>query len=152
MFTGARPSEVLGLTTFEHGTKAVGVTPSSLGIELADDLTETCYVEIEGLKGSDTRRVPIARDFYSRLHSFSAGTREYDPIFTITLRRLQQIWTEVKPCRKSLRSLRHTFALRSYAKVKDIRMVKTLLGHRNISNTMIYMDYFDSLRSLRNIL
>ena len=42
---------------------------------------------------------------------------------------------------RSLHSLRHTFALREYARTKDIYYVKGLLGHSSVTVTEIYMRF-----------
>ena len=42
---------------------------------------------------------------------------------------------------KTLHSLRHTFALRTYLKTGDIYFVKTLLGHASVKTTEIYTDF-----------
>jgi integrase len=53
----------------------------------------------------------------------------------------------LKACRKAgitgktFHSLRHTFALRTYLKTKDIYHVKMLLGHSSVKTTEIYTEY-----------
>jgi integrase len=53
----------------------------------------------------------------------------------------------LKACRKAgiagktFHSLRHTFALRTYLKTKDIYHVKMLLGHTTVKTTEIYTDF-----------
>lgn len=42
-------------------------------------------------------------------------------------------------------SLRHTFAMRVYAKTKDLLLVKRLLGHRSINSTLVYAEALDEL-------
>jgi integrase/recombinase XerC len=53
---------------------------------------------------------------------------------------------------KKLHGLRHTFAIRLYKKTKDIRLVQVALGHRNITNTMVYADYAYSQQELRKLI
>lgn len=147
MFTGARPSEVLGLAE-----KAYGVTRESFGAEPDEDGELVHFVHIEGLKGSNSRTVPIPAELYAKVMQISENLKPKQKIFSITLRRLQQIWAELKPVDKPLKCLRHTFALQSYQKTRDLQVVRRTLGHRNINNTMIYMDYFHTLKELKKIL
>jgi len=42
-------------------------------------------------------------------------------------------------------SLRHTFAMRVYARTKDLLLVKKLLGHRSINSTLVYAEALDEL-------
>jgi integrase/recombinase XerC len=53
---------------------------------------------------------------------------------------------------KKFHSLRHTFAIELYQKTKDLRLVQVALGHRNITNTMIYADYVYSQQELRKLI
>jgi len=73
-------------------------------------------------------------------------------IFPITYNRYRQIWEMYRPTHKKLHSLRHTFAIELYKKTKDIRLVQFALGHRNITNTMIYADYVYSQQELRKLI
>lgn len=130
--TGARAQEVLNL-------KKVDLNPYD----------ETVF--IRGLKNSNDREIPLHSDLFKRLHRFS----EQQPgssIFPITYSRLFQIWEIYRPVPKKFHSLRHTFAIELYQKTKDLRLVQVALGHRNISNTMVYADYVYSQTELRKLI
>jgi len=119
--TGARVSEVLNLrkqdlNPFEH------------------------TVFIRGLKGSNDRELPLHEDFFKQLYTYASAQPE-EQFFNISYNRLRQIWDLYRPAHKKLHCLRHTFAIRLYKKSKDLRLVQFALGHRNITNTMIYADY-----------
>ena len=75
-----------------------------------------------------------------------------DLLFPISYSRLIQIWEHYRPTHKKFHSLRHTFAIRLYKKTKDLRLVQVALGHRNITNTMIYADYVYSQQELRKLI
>lgn len=108
-------------------------------------------VFIRGIKGSNDREIPLRSDLFQRLSRF-AQAQTGDLVFDISYNRLRQIWEHYRPVEKKLHSLRHTFAIRLYQKTKDIRLVQVALGHRNITNTMIYADYAYSQSELRKLI
>lgn len=62
--------------------------------------------------------------------------------FDISYKRLFEIWNDYKPSKtKTFMCLRHSFAIRAYQRTKDIKFVQMALGHKSITNTMIYLDY-----------
>ncbi len=130
--TGARVQELLNLTKND-------INPH--------DKT----VFIKGIKGSNDREIPLPPKLFDRLVEYSAGVSG-EILFNITYNRLHQIWDKYRPVHKKLHSLRHTFAIRLYKKTKDIRLVQVALGHRNITNTMIYADYVYSQQELRQLI
>jgi integrase len=108
-------------------------------------------VFIRGIKGSNDREIPLHADFYKLLARYAAsisGTH----LFPISYERLYQIWEFYRPIPKKFHSLRHTFAIELYQKTKDLRLVQVALGHRNITNTMIYADYVYSQQELRRLI
>lgn len=127
MATGARASEILNIT--------------------AEDLNPTDRsVFIRGLKGSNDRELPLKRGLFRAIKNHCPNSGK---IFPISYARLWQIWENYRPAEKSFKSLRHTFAMRVYAKTKDIRLVKAALGHRKIENTLVYADYSYSVGEFR---
>jgi len=130
--TGARAQELLALRTADLN---------------AYDRT----VFIHGIKGSNDRELPIPTKLFERLHVLSQAA-EQGEIFPIGYHRLRQIWDWYRPCPKKFHALRHTFAIRLYRKTKDLRLVQVALGHRNITNTMIYADYVYSQQELRKLI
>jgi integrase len=107
---------------------------------------------IRGIKGSNDREIPIRKEMFERLMSYAATTPKNENLFPIGYHRLRQIWTWYRPVPKKFHSLRHTFAIRLYRKTKDLRLVQVALGHRNITNTMIYADYVYSQSELRKLI
>lgn len=129
LLCGARSVEILGVTPkdFEGGT-----------------------VFLRGAKGSSDRTIPLPPAFFKLLKSYSEGIDSTARIFPITTRHFRRIWNEYRPNpRKGSKAMRHSAGIRLYAKSRDIRTVKTFLGHIDIRNTMIYMDFVESTSRLR---
>jgi integrase len=108
-------------------------------------------VLIRGLKGSSDREIPLPRELFERLMKFAAKV-EGEVIFDVTYNRFRDIWVLYRPVPKKLHALRHTFAIRLFKKTKDLRLVQLALGHRNITNTMVYADYVYSQNELRKLI
>ena len=108
-------------------------------------------VFIRGLKGSSDREIPLPDWLFKRLEA-EASRATGEVIFSITYNRLRQVWTLYRPVHKKLHALRHTFAIRLFKKTKDLRLIQVALGHRNITNTMIYADYIYSQEELRKLI
>jgi integrase len=108
-------------------------------------------VFIHGIKGSNDREIPLPDWLFDTLENYSKN-QDQDLLFDITYHRLRQIWQIYRPAKKKFHSLRHTFAIRLYKKVKDIRLLQIALGHRNITNTMIYADFVYSQSEMRKLI
>jgi site-specific recombinase XerD len=108
-------------------------------------------VLIRGLKGSSDREIPLPRAVFDRLIRY-AQTVPGEKIFDLSYNRFRDIWTHYRPVPKKLHALRHTFAIRLFKKTKDLRLVQLALGHRNITNTMVYADYVYSQTELRKLI
>lgn len=121
-----------------------------LNLSRADVYVPNKSVLIKGLKGSNDREIPLSDDLFRRLmvyiHSLSG-----DRLFPVSYHTLYRLWDEVRPCKKTFHSLRHTFALNLYKKHRDIRLVQLALGHRNIQNTEIYMTFVYSTEEMRRL-
>ncbi len=132
LHTGARAQEVLNLRI--------------------DDLnTFDESVFIHGLKGSNDRELPVPSWLFRRLVS-EIPNAQNQLLFPISYNRLRQVWELYRPVHKKLHALRHTFAIRLYKKTKDLRLVQVALGHRNITNTMVYADYAYTQEELRKLI
>ncbi|MGE0632750.1 MAG: tyrosine-type recombinase/integrase [Pseudobdellovibrionaceae bacterium] len=130
--TGARAQEILNITKND--------------LNAYDE-----SIFIRGIKGSNDRELPIRTELYGKLQRF-ASVQEGNKVFDISYPRLWQIWEFYRPIHKKFHSLRHTFAIELYQKTKDIRLVQVALGHRNITNTMVYADYVYSMSELRRLI
>jgi integrase len=135
LHTGGRAQEILNLRMQDLNT-----------------FDETVF--ITGIKGSNDREIPVPSWLFRNAMAVARQTTEGKPgpIFPITYNRFRQIWDLYRPIPKKLHALRHTFAIRLYKKTKDLRLVQVALGHRNITNTMIYADYVYSQQELRKLI
>ena len=135
LYTGARAQEVLN-------------------IKFADLDHQEEAVLIKGLKGSNDREIPLPPWLFKELTKLSPrlNTSENQRLFPISYNRLRQIWQIYRPVHKKLHSLRHSFAIRLYKKTKDLRLVQVALGHRNITNTMVYADYIYTQEELKKLI
>ncbi len=122
-----------------------------LNIQHTDLNTYDQTVYIRGIKGSNDREIPLHPQFFDRFYRYSEQQKT-SKIFPITYDRLYQIWDLYRPVPKKFHALRHTFAIELYQKTKDIRLLQVALGHRNITNTMIYADYMYSQQELRRLI
>lgn len=138
LHTGARARELLNLR-----------------FEDLNPYDETVF--LHGVKGSNDREIPLHpwlfKEVY-RLKDVSSAKikRHPDRVFPISYQRLRQVWGLYRPVPKKFHSLRHTFAIRLFKKTKDLRLVQVALGHRNITNTMIYADYIYSQQELKKLI
>lgn len=130
--TGGRALEILNLTKQD-----------------LNQYDETIF--LKGIKGSNDRELPLHPDFFRKLWRWSEQIKT-DRLFDISYDRLYQVWLMYRPVPKKFHCLRHTFAIELYQKTKDIRLVQVALGHRNITNTMIYAEYAYSQNELKKLL
>ena len=108
---------------------------------------------VMGMKGSNNRTIPLPGNFFKELVEFTKNLKPDDVIFPITTRMFRKIWDVYRPNpNKGLHSLRHTMGVKLYTKCRDIHVVKTLLGHVSISNTIIYLEFVESIETLRESL
>lgn len=121
----------------------------ALAISAADLNHHDQTVFVKGIKGSNDRELPLPAWLFQKVARQATAP---GLVFDISYNRLFQIWELYRPCRKKLHSLRHTFAIGLYKRSKDIRLVQVALGHRNITNTMVYADYLYTQEELRRLI
>lgn len=121
-YTGARGCEVLALR----------------GKDFAWDIGA---VTIRGAKGSNDRTVPLPREVLVRLREYSGSLSPEERLFPYSTRYLRYVWDRFRPCTKGVHSLRHTGGILLYLNCRDINVVRAFLGHKNINNTMVYLDF-----------
>lgn len=98
-------------------------------------------MHIRGTKGSRDRTFPVQPKIWKKLIKIKPPPdgNEDSLVFPISRFQLMRIWDEFKPCiGKTLHCLRHSAAIRLYQKHKDIQLVQNILGHRDLSTTLIY--------------
>jgi len=128
LFTGARSVE------------ALRVTPSDL---------ENGAVFIRGAKGSNDREMHVPPDFFEELAEFAKAKGTDQRLFPISERHFRRIWDWWRPVKKGGHCLRHTFGVRLYKATRDINVVRNALGHKNVKNTMVYLDFVESDEKLK---
>lgn len=107
--------------------------------ELFNCTLEGDYLHLRETKGRRERLVRIPPDL---IPDFSLATENpYHPDFISHAFTSAVKEARISPDGRSLHSLRHTFALREYARTKDIYYVKGLLGHSSVTVTEIYMRF-----------
>ncbi len=106
------------------------------------------------IKRSRSRSLPLDRTFIDALRTWRNGspvpwllyTVQGNHIYPSHLQRFcRTVTAEVYGVEFHFHALRHTFAMRLYAKTKDLLLVKRLLGHRSITSTQVYADALDEL-------
>lgn len=125
-----------------------------LNIQLGDLNPYDETILIRGIKGSNDRELPIPPKLFREVYRYAQtiNSAVSQGLFPITYQRLHQIWDLYRTAPKKFHALRHTFAIRLYQKTKDIRLVQVALGHRSITNTMIYADYVYSQQELKKLI
>ena len=104
--------------------------------ELFKCTLEGNYLHLRQTKGRQERLVRIPPD---RIPDFTLATEHpYHPDFISHAFTKAVKAAGISPNGRSLHSLRHTFALREYARTRDIYYVKGLLGHSSVVVTEIY--------------
>lgn len=147
----------LGLATGGRASELLALTKGDLS---ARDKS----VHIAGLKGSKDRDIPLKNSLWDLVWNLAKDKADTDLIFDISYERLQDIWNQYRPQRKTgktedgrtkglgFHSLRHTVGVTLYQKHKNLKLVQQVLGHRSIQNTMIYIDVEYSTSELRKLL
>jgi len=129
IYTGARCQEILNIKK--------------------SDIKEN-QIFVRGVKNSNSRSIPVPDYFFKDLLDFVKDLKDDDVLFNISSRQVRRIWDLYRPhSHLNFHSLRHTMGVRLYKSCNDIHLVKTILGHKSISNTMIYMNYVESTKQLK---
>jgi len=130
LFTGARSVELLKIRKCDLGKNTVTIEFPA--------------------KGSNARTVPVPAEFFKEVAEYVKGKASDDVLFPITTRQYRRIWDGFRPARKPKgHALRHTLGVKLYNNKKNIHAVKTFLGHKNIKNTMVYLDFVEGVSTLR---
>lgn len=137
----------LALATGARATELLNLTKQSMS-------DENQSVLIIGLKNSHDREIPLTPKLYSNLKLYASTIQSYGSdirLFPISYSYLSKVWPKYKTG-KTFHSLRHTFAIELYKRTRDIKLLQTALGHKQISNTMVYADYVFSSEELRRLI
>lgn len=108
---------------------------------------------VRGKKNSRSRLFPIPTKIRVELCEYMKVREGREFLFDLSASGLKYLWYKVRPTpNKGVHSLRHTFAVAHYKKFKDVALLQMALGHCNIANTMIYVNFVDGSERLRNTL
>lgn len=134
------------LTALHSGARAQEL----LALEWNDIDFKSGEIRLATLKGGKPRHIVVPKFVREAL----ARLRESSPVkpFAISYQRLVEIWHLYRIVQKPFKSLRHSFAMRCYERTKDIRFVQHAMGHRSISNTMIYLEYQYSTQEFKKLM
>lgn len=131
LFTGARSCETLQVRAKDFGE---------------------CCVTIRAAKGSNDRTIPLPPKFFREIKEYIQANdiKPNDRLFPISTRHFRRIWDVWRPnSQKGSHTLRHTPATLLYIVSRDILAVKSLLGHKQINNTMVYLNFVEGPRALK---
>lgn len=146
------------LIALECGLRATEL----LNVRVRDFDLNPGSIFIRSLKGSNPRELPLKYKRAAQLKAFvlrqnsTENWGSLDPdkrLFEITYQRFYQFWQfyRTNP-NKGMHSLRHTFAVDFFRRTKDIKALQIALGHRNIDNTMVYLDFVYSQDVMRRLM
>ena len=116
-----------------------------------DTKRKTIYITAE--KGSNSRILPISTQLIAMLNQLPKDT---DKVFQVTKNNFRKTFDALrkrtatklnKPRLKAItqHTFRHWKGTMEYHKTKDIIHVKTVLGHKNIESTMVYINIESAL-------
>lgn len=136
------------LGTFLQGLKETGADPGELAAITPKDVNKDARTITlnNPVKGHRPRILPVSVELIRRLENITKGTER---IFNdVLLRRAfyyKRKTTSFKLANPRLLhvtfiTFRHWFGTTQYHKLKDILQVQRLMGHKNIQNTLIYID------------
>lgn len=132
LLTGCRCSEVLKLTP--------------------ESFNKDGSVTVIATKNSNNRTLPLPKPFVAEVLEYIKvnNIKQNERIFPISLRQFHRLWDHWRPNpKKGSHSIRHTTAILLYLNCSDIKKVQALLGHKQINNTMVYLDFCEGVRQLK---
>jgi integrase len=139
-------SKVLG--TFLHGLKETGADPGELAAVTSKDINKEARTITlnRPVKGHRPRILTVSQELIRRLEAI---TKDECRIFDDEQLRRAFYYKRKTTAHKlsnprllniTFITVRHWFGTMEYHKTKDILHVQRLLGHKNIQNTLIYID------------
>ena len=148
-------NRALVIFSLNTGLRVGELTSLNIGDVFNGHITKELSIRKEIAKGKRERTVPLnvkARSAISELLDFNQkrgyGRGKNDPLFVskrgkrITPRQVENIIKQLREdsdieVEMTPHTLRHTFATRLRKKGADLRVIQTLLGHKNLSTTQI---------------
>ncbi len=136
------------LSIFLQGLKDTGADPGELTKFQPTDLSaQTRMLQIRPVKGHNPRVLPVSRDFVNRiqtLKSYEKGNRIFSQKSLVMClywqrKRAAQKFNNPRLQKISFTTFRHWKGTMEYHRTKDILHVKSVLGHKQIRNTLKYI-------------
>lgn len=149
-------NRALVIFSLNSGLRVGELTSLNIGDVFNGHIKKELRIRKEIAKGRRERTVPLnmkARSTIRELLDFNDkrgyGRDENDPLFVskrgrrITPRQVENIIKQLREdsgidVEMTPHTLRHTFATRLRKKGADLRVIQTLLGHKNLATTQIY--------------
>lgn len=161
--TGARANEILRLKAESIEIKPKALQGSTNPVDSTNPVEAKIFIKAS--KDGRNRWAPIGTTFLAHAKSLKQSLRERDSLTLAALvnsgslsidsayelirlefiKLQKELWGSQ---RYTLHSLRHTIAIKAIKKGLDIVKVKTLLGHRSINTTMIYLREYEESMAL----
>lgn len=160
--SGARANEILRLKSTNIVVQPNEFRDSTNPIDSTNPV-ESVKIFIEASKGSRNRVVPLTGELLARAKSLKSRLSERESLtlaalvnsgswsvssaYELIRREFNELQVGLWGCQRyTLHSLRHTIAIKALTRGLDIVKVKTLLGHKSINTTMVYLrEYEDTL-------
>ncbi len=136
------------LSIFLQGLKDTGADPGELTkFQPTDISVQTRMLEIRPVKGHNSRVLPVSKDFITRiqtLKSYEKGNRIFSQKSLVMClywqrKRAAQKFNNPRLQKISFTTFRHWRGTMEYHRTKDILHVKSVLGHKQIRNTLKYI-------------
>jgi integrase len=136
------------LSTFLQGLKETGADPGELAAITSKDINKEARTITlnRPVKGHRARILTVSAELIRRLEEITNGSeRIFDDFLLRRAFYYKRKTTAHKLSNPRLLNItfitfRHWFGTMEYHKTKDILHVQRLLGHKNIQNTLIYID------------
>lgn len=133
--------------TFLQGLKDTGADPGEMAkLRWIDVNTEARTANITPVKNHDARILRVSEEFIRRLATLPRKSEhifQYQGVrtsFNHAKRKMMRKLNNPRLTAISFTTFRHWKGTTEYHKTKDILHVKSLLGHKNIQNTMVYIN------------
>ena len=123
-----------------------------LAIPVKDVNITEGVIYVPGKKRSNGRLCPIPSHLVAVVERHLLERKNTEMLFDLSASGLKLVWNRLRPCKKGVHSLRHTFAIELYKKTRDIKLVQVCLGHKSILSTQVYADFVYSTEEIRKAL
>lgn len=110
------------------------------------EINNKYYIEVLESKNQANRIVPVSKDLYKMILNYAKENVFKGTLFNLTSRAYQyhaDMFQENFNIPFSVHSLRHTYATRKSQEKVPVQLIQKLLGHKNISTTMYYVEVSD---------